>query len=296
MEVNRRKRITWLAQMACIWEACAPKPGNVSRHHDFPDTSLEDFLLSAIAIGSALEDAAQVSVGQTIWQATVDTRQWVRSNTNMGLILLLAPLVKACVNSGGVDNTRQRLSAVLNSLTTEDARLTYEAIRLRQPGGLGRVSQADVAEEPSITLLQAMALAQDRDSIAREYVTDFAITFDTGLPALKKALSQSENFSSAVVQAFLTILSCVPDTLIARKKGLETAVQVSHRAGEVLLQGGVFTPEGRAGLAEMDRALRDATHALNPGTTADLTAAAIFLALFEAPDSGVPHPIQWRPA
>lgn len=275
------RQIAQLAQMACIWEACASKPGNVNRYHDFSDTSLEDFLLSAVAIGPAFENAAQVGVGQTIWQATVDTRKWVQSNTNLGLILLLVPLAKACLTE--TENVRQSLRAVLNSLTVEDARLTYAAIRLAQPGGLGQVSQADVAEEPSITLLQAMALAQGRDAIAREYVTSFSIAFEIGLPALKGFLSRGVDFSSAIVQTFLSILSQVPDTLIARKKGLEAARQVSKWAGEVLTQGGVFTLEGRARLAEMDRALRDATHLLNPGTTADLTAAAVFLALFEAP-------------
>jgi triphosphoribosyl-dephospho-CoA synthase len=90
------------------------------------------------------------------------------------------------------------------------------------------------------------------------------------------------DFSNAVVQTFLTILARVPDTLIARKKGGEVARQVSERAGEVLKLGGVFTPQGREELADMDRLLRDEAHMLNPGTTADLTGAAIFLALLEA--------------
>lgn len=273
-------KIAQLAQMACVWEACAPKPGNVNRVHDFSDTSLDDFLLSAIAIGPAFENAAESGVGQLILQATQDTHKVVRSNTNLGMILLLAPLVKACVRKGAAD-VRQRLSNVLNSLTVQDARLAYAAIRLAQPGGLGRVSKADVSEQPSITLLEAMALAEDRDSVAHEYVTVFSITFETGMPALKEARSRGTDFPTAVVQAFLAILSRVPDTLIARKKGLDAARHVSDRAGEVLSKGGVFTPEGRIALAEFDCALRDPNHTLNPGATADLTAAAIFLYLLE---------------
>ena len=145
------------------------------------------------------------------------------------------------------------------------------------------MSQADIAEEPSLTLLQAMSLAQRRDAVASEYVTSFAITFETGLPALNAAMEKEMDFSGAVVQAFLTILSRVPDTLIARKKGLETARQVSQKASEVLNRGGIFTPQGRTGLEEMDRKLRDKAHSLNPGTTADLTAAAIFLYLMNNP-------------
>ncbi len=280
--MNNEKRISQLAQMACILEVCAPKPGNVNRSHDFPDTTLEDFLVSAVAIGPALEDSAQAGVGRTILRAVADTRRRVRSNTNLGMVLLLVPLVKACAASAGhMPDLRQNLGAVLNSLTVEDARLAYAAIRLAQPAGLGCVPQADVAEEPSITLLQAMSLARERDAVAREYATGYAITFETGLPALKNALSRGAGFSSGIVQTFLDILSRVPDTLIARKRGIDEARRISSWAGEVLARGGIFTPEGRSELAEMDRGLRDPAHELNPGTAADLTAAAVFLALFE---------------
>jgi triphosphoribosyl-dephospho-CoA synthase len=278
------ERIAQLAQMACVWEVCAPKPGNVNRLHDFSDASFEDFMLSAVAIGPAFENAAQWSVGQIIWQATMDTRRLVRSNTNLGMILLLAPLTKAAMTAGS-KNLRQRLSAILKSLTLKDAQMAYEAIRLVRPGGLGKAPEADIAEEPSISLLQAMALAQERDSIAREYATDFEISFDIGLPALNEAAFRGADFLSAVVHAFLTILRAAPDTLIARKKGLESAREVSQSAGETLEQGGVFTAQGREALAKMDRELRDPGHTLNPGTTADLTAAAIFLFLFQKSSS-----------
>jgi triphosphoribosyl-dephospho-CoA synthase len=268
--------IAQTVQMTCVLEACAPKPGNVSRFHDFPDTSLEDYLISAIAIGPAFENAAQCSIGQTIWQAVSDTRKVVRSNTNLGMVLLLAPLAKAGAEPKDI---RQSLRGVLKSLTVEDAKLAYSAIRLVKPGGLGKVNTSDVVDEPAVTLLEAMALAQERDSIAREYVSDFAISFETGLPALNAAFSRGADFSGAIVQSFLTILSTIPDTLIARKKGLASAREVTRRAGEVLALGGIFTANGKSALAQLDRDLRDPDHALNPGTTADLTAAAIFLSL-----------------
>jgi triphosphoribosyl-dephospho-CoA synthase len=275
------KEISQLAQMACVLEVCAPKPGNVNRSHDFSDCSLEDFILSAIAIGPAFENASRSGVGRIILQAATDTRRLVRSNTNLGMILLLAPLAKACVQAQQAGEIRQNLHVSLEKLDEEDARLAYAAIRHARPGGMGRVSEGDISEEPSITLLAAMIMAKDRDSIAREYATDFAITFDVGLPALKQALSIRTDYPDAIVQAFLTILSRVPDSLIARKRGIETARDVSARAENALQLGGVFTPEGRAALSAMDRDLRDPGHTLNPGTTADLTAAAIFLLLAE---------------
>jgi len=276
------QRIPRLVQLACALEACAPKPGNVNRYHDFGDASLDDFLISAAAVASAFENCVQAPTGQLIMDAAARTRDCVHSNTNLGIILLFAPLVKAAAHAARLGgDIRRSLMAVLNSLTVEDARLAYAAIRLMQPGGIGRVPQGDVSEEPSITLLQAMALAQERDAIAREYVSCYAITFGIGLPALKNAYSRGRNYTGAIVQAFLTILGNVPDTLIERKKGPKTAQQVSQLAAGVLAKGGVFTQEGQAGLEEMDNVLRDSMHLLNPGTTADLTAAAAFLFLLE---------------
>jgi len=284
MKSTMEQKIPRLVQLACALEACAPKPGNVNRYHDFCDTSLEDFLLSAAALGSAFENAAQATVGRLILDAAMKTRDWVRSNTNLGMILLFAPLAKAGLDAAGTGkDIRRSLLSVLNALTVEDARLAYEAIRLMRPGGIGQVPQADVSGEPSVTLLQAMALAEERDAVAREYVSGYAISFGIGLPALKSAYSRCGSYSSAIVQTFLTILSDVPDTLIVRKQGLKPAQQVSQMATGVLASGGVFTPEGRSGLADMDSVLRDEGHTLNPGTTADLTAATVFLALLENP-------------
>jgi triphosphoribosyl-dephospho-CoA synthase len=279
------REIAQLVQSVCIQEACAPKPGNVNRRHDFPDTRLEDYLLSAIAVGPAFQDAAQMSVGQIILKAACDTRRAVQSNTNLGMILLLAPLAKACLRAEAPEKIRQELRVILRALTVEDARLAYAAIRQANPGGLGTVPHSDVAEEPMIPLLRAMDLARDRDAVAREYVTDYAITFEIGLPALQRAGSQGASFPDSIVQAFLSILSKVPDTLIARKIGIQAALEASGLAEEVLSKGGILTSQGQAALAAMDAALRDANHSMNPGTTADLTAASLFVFLLEQNDT-----------
>lgn len=273
--------------MACLLEVSASKPGNINRYHDFADSRYEDYLLSAVAIGPALEGAGRVPVGRTILRAVRDTRQVVSSNTNLGMILLLAPLAKAAFQTQSSEKNRaadnmdpqrlrDRLTDILSSLTIEDARLAYRAIRLTRPGGIGKVPQADVAEEPQITLYQAMQLAQAHDSIAREYSTGFSITFEIGLPALTEALQSVGDLSAAIVQAYLIILSRVPDTLIARKRGAQSAEDVSQRAAEALDKGGVLSARGKSAVEELDRYLRDETHSLNPGTTADLIAAVVF--------------------
>lgn len=278
--MDKSKRIAQLVQEACIREVCASKPGNVGRHHDFSDTSLEDFLISAVAIGPAFEVAALKSVGQIVLQAIEDCRLKVRTNTNLGIVLLLAPLAKAALESDR-KLLRESLQGLLQALTVDDACLVYRAIRMAGAGGLGSVPVQDVSGEPTVTLLEAMRLARDRDSVASEYVTGFEITFETGWPALKQALSEGTGFPDATVHAFLTILARVPDTLIARKSGWEISRHVSRRAADILSQGGVFTSRGKEKILELDRAIRDDDHKLNPGTTADLTTAAIFLCLLE---------------
>ncbi|RLC67180.1 MAG: triphosphoribosyl-dephospho-CoA synthase [Chloroflexi bacterium] len=275
--------IAWAAQMACLLEVSAEKPGNVTRSKDFWDTHLVDFLTSAVAIGPALQNAPHLSVGETVLRAVQDTRRMVRTNTNLGMILLLAPLVKAA-GMGDPRGLRASVRDVLAALSVNDAQAAFEAIRLAAPGGLGDaerydVRAADAAVKVDITLRQAMELARERDAVAREYVTDFAVTFEVGYTALHRFLAQGHRFADAIVQTALTILAQVPDTLIARKEGREVAEEVSRRAGRVLEVGGAFSGPGRTALTEFDHAIRDERHRLNPGTTADLTAAAIFVYL-----------------
>jgi triphosphoribosyl-dephospho-CoA synthase len=171
---------------------------------------------------------------------------------------------------------------VLAETTVEDARQVYAAIRLASPGGLGRVDEQDVADEPSVTLLDAMRLSAGRDGIAAEYATGFAVTFEIGAPVLERARSDGLRWNEAVVETFLTILANSPDSHVARRGGADLAADVSRRACAAVAAGGTRTQEGRRVIADMDRALRDPQHLANPGTTADLTAAAIFVVLVDS--------------
>ncbi|MBA3258947.1 MAG: triphosphoribosyl-dephospho-CoA synthase, partial [Gemmatimonadales bacterium] len=171
------------AQLACLLEVSAPKPGNISPGRDFHDTRYEDFLASAVAIGPALAAAGERPLGATIRAAVEATGRWTRSNTNLGMVLLLAPLARAARPEGG--SLRQRITRVLADTTVADAEETYAAIRRARPGGLGHSAAEDVAAAPTVTLREAMALAAGRDTIAREYVTDFAVTFEVGAPSLR---------------------------------------------------------------------------------------------------------------
>ena len=271
--------IATLAQLSCLLEVSAPKPGNVSPGMRFRDMSYEDFLVSALAIGPAIGEAGKVPLGITIERALAATREVTRANTNLGLVLLLAPLAAASILTAGT--LRERVQRVLRATTIDDARLVYDAIRSANPGGMGKVSDEDLGEQPKVTLLKAMELAKERDSVAREYATDFAITFDHGVPALRAARQAGLGWLDAVTEAGLKLLSEVPDTLIARKAGKEVAIQISAGARGVLETGGVRSQAGRKALAEFDASLRDPQNSRNPGTTADLIAAATFVTLLE---------------
>lgn len=271
------EQITWAAQLACLFEAGAEKPGNVTPRTRFADTGYQDFAASAVAVGPAFAAAGAATVGETLLRAVTDTRRLVTTNTNLGIVLLLAPLARAAGLADDGEPLRAAASRVLGGLTAADARDAYEAIRIARPAGMGTVPAHDVEERrPSVTLLDAMEEARDRDSVAAEYCTDYRITFELGAPALHDEWKRGARFSDVVVTAFLRILADVPDTLIRRKHGTAAAAGVSKGAAGVLAAGGCGSAPGRRALARFDAELRDPAHGRNPGTTADLVCAALF--------------------
>lgn len=291
------ERLSELITLACLLEASAPKPGNVSPGRPFRDMSYEDFLVSALAIGPILGDAAGGPVGERILAAVRASRSWTGANTNLGMVLLLAPLGEAArraatspprhVATLSKSALREALCSVLEESSVADAIAAYQAIRESRAGGLGHVAAQDLAAAPTVTLRQAMQLAASHDAVAAEWAGDFGLTFGVGLPALRGARTAGLGWADATVESFLAILAEQPDTLVTRKVGAAAAAAISDRAAAVREAGGTRTVAGRAALVEFDGDLRDAHNSRNPGTTADLTAAAIFVALVEdgwAPD------------
>lgn len=265
------------AQLACLLEVSAPKPGNVSPGRHFADVRYEDFLASAIAIGEPMAGAGGRGVGATIRIAIEATAALTRSNTNLGIVLLFAPLARAASHPGA--DLQNTVRHVLDATTIEDAKEAYAAIRMARPGGLDRAESQDVSTEPTMTLVNVMRLAAHRDTIASEYSTGFDVTFGMAVPSLERARRDGLSWDDAVVETFLTLLAAVPDTHIVRRSGQGLAEDITGRAGRVLAEGGVRSAAGRQAIASMDHALRDGRNSGNPGTTADLTAAAIFVML-----------------
>jgi triphosphoribosyl-dephospho-CoA synthase len=263
------------AQVACVWEVTARKPGNVTRFHDFEDATYLDFVLSAAAIAPVMATACQRRVGQTVLEAVRATRQVVQCNTNLGIILLLAPLAAV----SGSEELRAGVTRVLAALDVEDSRHVYAAIRLAAPAGLGTVSDQDVRKEPTQPLREGMSLAAGRDLVARQYCDGFAEVLDDGLPTLLAAMEQTGSVEGAIIMTHLHLMARYPDTLIARKCGISVAEEAARQARQVLDLGWPGRREAWTALFLLDSWLRAEGHARNPGTTADLVTACLFAVL-----------------
>jgi triphosphoribosyl-dephospho-CoA synthase len=259
---------------ACITDIRAFKPGNVSTASPGHGMHADDFIVSADAMAVAIT-AHVVDVGERILRAIEATRAVVPVNTNLGIVLLCAPLAHAATARVAEQSLRARLRLVLAGLDVYDAELTYRAIRMAEPGGLGRSERHDVAQSPCVTLREAMDEARERDRIAYQYVTDYRDIFETGLPALHDGLARWRSREWAAVHAYLVFLARFADSHIARKHGEEVAASVSLQAREL------SQALGRAGdpaqempaLEAFDRQLK--ARSINPGTSADMTVATL---------------------
>jgi triphosphoribosyl-dephospho-CoA synthase len=255
---------------ACRAELEALKPGNVHVHGDGHGMTVQDFLASADAAAGPL-CAPGRPVGARIRAAVEASWAAVPTNTNLGILLLAAPLLAAA--EAGADVLRSPLATVLRQLTVADAVDAFAAIRRANPGGLGRSDQQDVGTDPTVTLLEAMRLAADRDLIARQYATDYAEVFSTGVPRIEAGRRAGQSPTRTTTLVFLDFLAGFPDSHIARKFGLPAAEGV--RAEAERLRGSLPETgnEGFSMLLAFDRSLKE--HGLNPGSSADLTVASL---------------------
>jgi len=248
-------------QVACVLEVTAAKPGNITPAHDFADTTYADMIRAGLALGPVLGRAGERRVGELILDGVRASARVASANTNLGIVLLLTPLARAAATGVPVER-------VLAGLDVEDATAAFTAIAEARPGGLGDAAEHDVREPARVGLREAMAAAADRDSVASEYATGYAIVHGTALPLLRAELARGARMLDAIVTLHVALLAAVPDTLIARKAGREAAEAVTAAAREVRA--------GRRSPADLDAMLRADGNRLNPGTTADLVCATLF--------------------
>ena len=264
--------------LACWLEATARKPGNVHPGQSFVDLDYGDFIQSAEAVAPILADANRCGVGRAILNATQKTRDIVRRNTNLGIVLLMAPLSAVPVGQRLTEGIGHVL-AELDQGGLSDVDFVFEAIRVAQPGGMGTVKDQDVCAPPSKSLVECMSLAADRDTIARQYTDGFEQVLTAA--ASLAGYWQESRWEQSIIRLYLSLLSTTPDTLIQRKCGANAAREVSDQAADVLSNLPQTFDARHPALLNFDSKLRLDGHRLNPGTTADMVAAILFAALRE---------------
>jgi triphosphoribosyl-dephospho-CoA synthase len=267
----------WIAQAyldACRVELLSLKPGNVHALAEGHRMTVADFEASARASAPVMAEPG-LSVGMRIHEAIRRTRNAVGCNTNLGIVLLSAPLAAAAMTPADT-GLRDALGDVLAGLDRADAEQAFAAIRLAAPAGLGEVTEHDVRRPATVTLRAAMAAARERDRIARQYATGFHDVFELGLPRLAMGLARWCDIRWATTSAYLGFLSAFPDSHIVRKFGIACAEETRHAAwrldAELLSQAS--PGDMTAALMAFDAALKD--QGVNPGTSADLTVASLF--------------------
>jgi triphosphoribosyl-dephospho-CoA synthase len=266
------EKIAAAFQAACRAELDTPKPGNVHVFADGHRMTAAQFIRSADAAAGPLAQPG-VRIGARILAAVEATAAAVGTNTNLGIILLCAPLAAAAERQP--PDLRAEVTRRLAALDIEDTRLAFRAIALAAPAGLGRVARHDVHKPALVSLQAAMAEAADRDRIARKYATGFADVFAIGLDAFAGARVREPIW--ATVAVYLSFLAAFPDTHIVRKHGPAAAEDVRRdaQALHARLQSAEDPAHLLPDLLAWDRALKE--QAINPGTSADLTVATLFV-------------------
>ncbi len=257
---------------ACKLELTAFKPGNVSVYSDGHGMSVEDFILSSQLSAAPLTDFS-VGLGERIYNAVAATRSQLECNTNLGIILLAAPLLQAFSLDKKKQILRTSLQQVLESTSVEDADWCSRAIRLAAPGGLGSSERYDVNTTPDVNLLEVMRAAEDRDQIAAQYANYYEDIFDFAMPLLMRY--REPESKSVIEDLYLAILARWPDSHIARKFDPAEAETVSDCASSLqkqLKKCSSYKQRVRL-LRQADEAFKQA--GINPGSSADLTVATL---------------------
>lgn len=285
-----------------------PKPGNVHRTNNFEDTRFEHFLAGITAIqpnfrelcekvydsiNSNTQIFSKIELGLFYKKSAKEMVRWQSGgNVLLGHILVLAPLVSAATicmktNKVKIEEFEMVLKKIILDTTVEDTLNLYDAIKICNPGGIGRIEKYDIygdtayneIRQDKVTLKKIFELSKDYDLISNEYYSGFSIILREGLPFFIETYKNSQDINIATVNTYLKMLSNHLDTLIIRKSNKEEAKKVSKTATSIMSFGGISTKKGLQLTNKFDKNLRKQNGKLNPGTIADLVAGVIFCAL-----------------
>jgi triphosphoribosyl-dephospho-CoA synthase len=259
---------------ACMAELQAIKPGNVHVFADGHGMTIDDFILSADVTADIIT-RNDLSLGERIFYAVEATQNTVGQNTNLGMLLLCAPIIDAALHLADKQSLQQSLHSTLAKLTISDAQLVAKAIVLANPGGLGDAAQYDVHATPQVTLLELMRVAQNKDRIAWQYANGFEDILGFGITRFSDAMIRWENPAWAAAALYLGFLSHVPDTHVVRKYGHAAALALMQQASEFEhIYWQTDNPKlVQKQLLSWDAALKQ--RGINPGTSADFTVATL---------------------
>ena len=289
MEANE---IAKIVQIASALEVSGyPKPGNVHRTRDYDDMFFEDFVISGIVIGDTIREACtdvdvdNPELGKYILQAVAETDRWIKNNTNLGIVMMTTPIAVAASISDSSDDIRENIKLLMGNTSVDEACDLYDAINIADAGGMGDQDEYDVASdnakqelrENGQTMFDVLKISAPWDMLAREMTSDMPAVFEIGYPTYHK-LREEKSQNDACLLTFLTILSHVPDTLISRKYGDEEALKISLMTRDLLKMKD--SPDFIDRVSEFDDYMFKNRY--NPGTTADLTAASIFVSYLKS--------------
>jgi triphosphoribosyl-dephospho-CoA synthase len=269
-----------LYRQACEIELQAFKPGNVSVYAEGHDMTVNDFRVSAEVSAEALCNP-NYSLGEKIFYGVKATREAVGCNTNLGILLLCAPIIQAASQKNADKSLQLAIKHVLATTTISDADWVFKAIALAAPGGLGKSTEQDVHNPATVTLAQAMQIASNKDRIALQYVTDYKDIFDYAVLRYNASLSRWRDKSWAAVFVYAELLAQYPDSHIERKHGDKYTKWLATRMRHVIEEFGdaTDTAQLKQTLFCLDAELK--ANGINPGTTADMTVATILSVLIE---------------
>ena len=278
------KQLAQAYKNACMGELQALKPGNVHAFSDGHGMTIQDFIQSADVSAAPIANAGY-SVGERVFYAVEATQKAVGQNTNLGMLLLCAPILHAATNSQTGQSLWQQLQQTLNQLSVDDAAWVAKAIVLANPGGLGESTQHDVHDAPSVSLLEMMRSAQDKDRIAWQYANAFQDVVDFGVNLYADAMLKWENAAWATTALYLGFLTKYADTHVLRKHGQQVANVLVQEAKEIEAS---FWATSNPKLMQKSLLVWDASlkaRKINPGTSADLTVATLLASNLVAPVS-----------
>ena len=263
---------------ACMAELQALKPGNVHIFSDGHGMTIHDFIKSAEASAAVIAQP-NLSIGERIYYAVEATQKAVGLNTNLGVILLCAPLIHAALNGDSTLTLSQNLTHTLSQLNVQDAVLAAKAIVIANPAGLGKTAQHDVNETPNVSLLALMCFSADKDRIAWQYAHSYQDIFEFGLQRYNQSMISWQNPAWAATALYLGFLARNLDTHIVRKydKTLAADVMTEAQGFEANFLAAENPKLVQKKLLDWDTSLKKRN--INPGTSADLTVASLLTAL-----------------